>query len=112
MLPFDLVNIKNVYFPSIYHYNSYFIGLIGAWMIKNEIKPKFLDSTLLKYFTEFFCFFSPVSFLFYLDSIEKSGDKLNFYLELLLPVFIKFVNVILIFWLFYAGCLNYNRKFK
>lgn len=50
VLPFsnsyNFESIEDHYLHSIYHYNTYVLGLICAWLVKNQVKPAILVSAI------------------------------------------------------------------
>ena len=41
---YDLSPFEDSYFASFFYYNIYSFGLLCAWLVKNNIKPKFIVS--------------------------------------------------------------------
>lgn len=40
--------VQNSYFPFFFHYNTYVIGILCAYLIRNEIKPKIMVSEFFR----------------------------------------------------------------
>lgn len=107
---FDLSFMRHVHFATLIHYNTYVIGLICAWLVKNEVKAKFLNSKPIYLIVNGLAFSAFYLFLLYLNYLENSGIKLNRFIEILLPVIERFFCIIPFFWFFYSCCLGYNGK--
>lgn len=109
---YDGSTFEDLYFHSFYHYNTYVLGLICAWTVKQQIKPKILNFKLVRFLITLVAGSAFYVFLVYLYNLEQTGNtEHNKYIQFFFPIIDKAINSIGPFWLFYSCCIGFSGKF-
>ena len=74
----SIFKLEEHYLPTIYHSNTFVIGILCAWIIKSGIKFKFLDKKINRTFVTIIAVFSFIIAISLPDIWEKS-NFLNFF---------------------------------
>lgn len=88
------------------------MGIIGAFIIKNKIRPRILDFSIVRLIIAVLAPIVLPAFLVYLNHLEATGADQNTWFFFFLPITEKIVNLIFPYFLFYGTLMGYLTPLK
>lgn len=104
--------LEKHYLPTFYHSNTFVIGILTAWVIKSELKFKFLENQLTRVtitLTTVFCILTAMSFP---ELWERKILPKNSLLIIIWSIIDKFLLTAPVAWSFYAIKMDYYVTLK